>query len=99
MEDAPELTGTPWDAVIAATIEHSCASHHVRAPEWTNEEERFETRPWARRLGAMQQCTALGMCPAAFIRHNVFIDPRVLDERTGDEAWTTEQPTHRQPAE
>ena len=31
----PPLTGTVWDAVIAATVEHACTTHGAEVPAWT----------------------------------------------------------------
>ena len=88
--EAPRITGTHWDAVIAATVEHVCRTHGWTAPAWTEDPNRFLTVPWAQRSGRLEQETALADCPAAFIRRNVFIDPRNLDARGGEtETWTT----------
>ena len=80
----PPLTGTLWDAVIAATVEHACTTHGAEVPAWTQAPERFLKRPWVFRRGTIQRGTALANAPAAFIRHNTFIEPRNLDERGGE---------------
>ena len=80
----PPLTGTVWDAVIAATVEHACTTHGAEVPAWTQAPERFLKRPWVYRRGPIERGTALANAPAAFIRHNAFIEPRNLDERGGE---------------
>ena len=80
----PPLTGTVWDAVIAATVEHACTTHGAAVPAWTQAPERFLKRPWVYRRGPIERGTALANAPAAFIRHNTFIEPRNLDERGGE---------------
>ena len=80
----PPLTGTVWDAVIAATVEHVCTMHGDEVPAWTQAPERFLKRPWVYRRGPIERGTALANAPAAFIRHNTFIEPRNLDERGGE---------------
>ena len=83
-ETEPPLTGTVWDAVIAATVEHACTTHGAEVPAWTQAPERFLKRPWVYRRGLIERGTALADAPAAFIRHNTFIEPRNLDERGGE---------------
>ena len=81
----PPLTGTVWDAVIAAAVEHACTTHGAEVPAWTQAPERFLKRPWVFRRGPIERGTALANAPAAFIRHNTFIEPRNLDERGGEQ--------------
>lgn len=91
MSEEPRVTGTQWDAVIAATVEHVCQTHGWIPPAWTEEPSRFLAEPWADRTGQLEQEMALADCPAAFIRRNVFIDPRNLDWRGGEtEEWVAE---------
>ena len=80
----PPLTGTVWDAVIAATVEHVCTTHGSDVPAWTQAPERFLKLPWVYRRGPIERGTALANAPAAFIRHNTFIEPRNLDDRGGE---------------
>jgi len=80
----PPLTGTVWDAVIAATIEHVCTTHGDDVPPWTQTPGRFLKRPWVYRRGPIERGTALANAPAAFIRHNTFVEPRNLDSRGGE---------------
>ncbi|MDE2905134.1 MAG: hypothetical protein OXQ28_03520 [Acidobacteriota bacterium] len=80
----PPLTGTVWDAVIAATVKHACTMHGAEVPAWIQAPERFLKRSWAYRRGPIERGTALATAPTAFIRHNTFIEPRNLDERGGE---------------
>ena len=47
----PALTGTVRDAVIAATVEHACATPSAEVPAWTQAPERFLKRPSVYRCG------------------------------------------------
>ena len=55
----PPLTGTVWDAVIAATVEHVCTTHGDDVPPWTQTPGRFLKRPWVYRRGPIERGTAL----------------------------------------
>ena len=84
----PALTNTPWDAVVAASMEHSALLHGCDPPAWGDEPERFLDEPvelldqWCR--------TVLCHLPAPFTRRGIIMDPRNLDRRTGDEQWSPE---------
>ena len=54
-EAEPTLTGTVWDAVIAATVEHACTTHDAEVPGWTQAPERFLKRPWVYRRGPIER--------------------------------------------
>ena len=41
----PPPTGTVWDAVVAATVEHACTTHGADVPAWTQAPERFVKLP------------------------------------------------------
>ena len=43
--ERPPLTGTPWDQLLAATVEHVCELHGLTAPAWSQERERFRKVP------------------------------------------------------
>ena len=47
----PPLTGTVWDAVVAATVEHARATRGAEVPGWSQAPERFLKRPWVYRRG------------------------------------------------
>ena len=44
--DPPPLTGTRWDALLAAVVEHIARLHRHQVPEWVNEPDRFLAIPW-----------------------------------------------------
>lgn len=41
LEDPPALTGTRWDALLAAVTEHIARLHGHAVPAWVDEPERF----------------------------------------------------------
>ena len=88
LSSAPPLTGTPWDALLAATAEHVAQRHADPLQPWMNERERFVAIPWfaITRLDFMRW-EALVFTPAAFARHGTPVHPSDLDIRGGDEPW------------
>ena len=93
LKNRPRTTGTKWDAVAAAVIEHAATTHGYAPPPWTEEPERFLNEltpaigplPWPLPRG-----TVAGQ-PAPFLRRGVLIDPRDLDGRAGDgRRWMAE---------
>ena len=85
----PATTGTVWDAVLAATIEHAALIHGYEPPEWVNEPERFRDEPAILLKEYSEGRTAFQ--PGPFARHGVVIDVADLDWRTGDgRQWTVE---------
>ena len=94
IEREPTLTGTVWDAVIAAAVEHACTSHDDPLPAWTQRPERFSREPWCRTNTEIGRGTELCNAPAAFIRHNTCVDVRSPDHRTGERhVWATNERT------
>ena len=91
LKKAPPLTGTQWDALLAATAEH-VASRHGHPPEpWMDAPERFVAIPWfAHTPLHFMRWEALLFTPAAFVRHGTPVHPSDLDARGGDEPWTDE---------
>ena len=81
LANRPHLTGTKWDAAMAAVMEHTARVHGYEPPSWVNEPERFLetavnlTRPETHSDSAWQ--------PGAFLRHGVNIDSRDLDWENG----------------
>ena len=65
----PALTGTRWDALLAATVEHIAELHDQPIPGWVNEPERFLKITWVLPEGPVIQEEARAYAPAAFIRH------------------------------
>ena len=84
LQTAPRLTGTAWDALMAAVIEHLAETHGYTRPAWVDQAERFADEPAYMLPKYLTQGEAL-RCPAAFLRHGTFIDPRSLDRRNGEE--------------
>jgi hypothetical protein len=88
----PPLTGTIWDAVIAAAVEHACSTHDEPTPAWAEKPERFLREPWVSERCPIDRGTALNNAPGAFIRHNTFIEVRNLDERGGERhVWAADE--------
>lgn len=90
LKNRPRTTGTKWDAVSAAVIEHAATTHGYPVPPWTEEPERFldeltpAIEPLPRGVVASQ--------PAPFLRRGVLIDPSDLDGRAGDgRRWMAER--------
>ena len=89
LKQAPALTGTRWDALLAATAEHVARRHGHPTERWMDEPERFLDTPWVAgaRLHPMRW-EALCYAPAAFIRHGTPVHPSDLDSRGGDSPWS-----------
>ena len=82
------LTGTRWDALLAAMVEHVAARHGLEAPDWVNEPARFLEDTWVVSEVPIIRRDALMFSPAAFLRHGAIPDPRDLDTRGGEtEEW------------
>ena len=89
LSNRPHLTGTKWDAAIAAVMEHTAQVHGYKPPNWVNEPERFLKT--ALKLTSLETDSDSAWQPGAFLRHGVSIDSRDLDWRTGDgRHWTAE---------
>ena len=88
IEDAPGLTGSEWDALMAAVVEHVATLHGHEIPAWVQERERFLDVPWIVSHLPLIRYESLAFAPAAFIRHGTLPDPRDLDARGGERhAW------------
>ncbi len=96
LAERPELTGTRWDALLAATVEHLAELHGHAIPDWVNEPERFLTITWLLSDVPAIQRNARVYAPAAFIRHGALPDPRDLDERGGERhEWSPDPRRYR----
>ena len=85
---APPLTGTKWDALLAAVAEHIARLHDHPVPDWCDEPERFLDIPWVISTNRVVAADSVLYAPGAFIRHGALPDPADLDARGGDEhAW------------
>lgn len=90
----PHLTGTKWDAAMAAVIEHTARVHGYDPPTWVDEPERFLDEPV--KLTRPETDSDSAWQAGAFLRHGVNVDSRDLDWRTGDgRHWTAELQEHR----
>ena len=94
LDERPPLTGTRWDALLAATVEHVAELHGHRIPDWVDEPERFLGVTWLVSDMPSIQRDARVYAPAAFIRHGALPDPRDLDERGGERHDWSPEPRH-----
>lgn len=94
--ERPPLTGTHWDALLAAVAEHLCELHGMEPPAWSQERERFLRIPWIVGVTREMQRESTAFAPAAFIRHGAIANPRELDARGGEvHVWVPgSQPHH-----
>ena len=91
LEEAPPLTGTAWDALLAAMAEHLAELHHHAVQPWMDEPERFLDETWVLDKNTSIRLNALAFGPPAFVRHGTVIDPRDLDARGGERReWVPE---------
>ena len=91
LEKAPALTGTRWDALLAATAEHICELHGHPVQPWMDEPERFLNETWVLAWTPSIRSNALAFAPPAFVRHGAVPDPRELDARAGERReWVPE---------
>lgn len=84
LERRPSLTGTRWDALIAAMAENLAELHDHPIPAWVNEPERFLETTWVLPESEHMRLEALWYSPPAFIRHGAIPDPADLDDRGGE---------------
>ena len=84
IREPPPLTGTRWDALLAAVVEHIARLHGHAVPEWVDEPRRFLERPWVISRNPVIAADSLLYAPGAFIRHGALPDPSDLDARGGE---------------
>ena len=90
LAERPPLTGTRWDALLAATVEHIAGLHGLAYPAWVDEPERFTAPTWIPLLEEIATIGDAAWCPGAFIRHGALVGPRDLDRRGGEKhVWAT----------
>ena len=83
------LTGTKWDALLAAMVKHVAWLHGHERPAWVDERERFLDTTWVVADTPWTRLYSVIFAPAAFLRHGAIPDPRDLDARGGERfAWT-----------
>ena len=86
LREPPRLTGTKWDALLAATAEHIAITHSHPVPDWCDDPERSLKIYWIP-LPVFGKRFAGMICrdtPGAFLRHGVMIGDQELGEREGD---------------
>ena len=83
LAERPPLTGTPWDVLLAAMVEHVCELHDLEPPAWSQERERFVDIPhfFTTRHDYIETVV---YAPAAFVRHGALANARDLDARGGE---------------
>ena len=94
VQKAPPLTGTAWDALVAAVIEHLTERNGNARPAWVDQIERFADEPRQMVPDQMTHADEF-QCPAAFIRHGTLIDPRNLERPSAEETRWNENGTER----
>ena len=82
--ERPPLTGSRWDVLLAAVVEHIARLHDHAIPAWVEEPERFLEDPWVIARSREIAAESVLYSPGAFIRHSVFPDPLDLDARGGE---------------
>ena len=83
LAERPPMTGTPWDVLLAAMVEHVCELHDLEPPRWSQEPERFVDIPhfFTTRHDYIETVV---YAPAAFVRHGALANARDLDARGGE---------------
>lgn len=84
LRDPAPLTGTDWDALLAAVVEHVARLHGHPVPAWAEEAERFLDPPWVISACPETARESVLFAPAAFVRHGAFPDLASLDARGGE---------------
>lgn len=85
LAEAPRLTGTKWDALLAAVAEHIAICHGHPVPDWCDEEARFLRIYWmpVPAYGKGFPGFVYRDTPGAFLRHGVLVADWELSEREG----------------
>ena len=86
LAEAPRLTGTNWDSLLAAAAEHIAITHDHPVPDWCDDPQRSLKIYWMplRAPGKRFPGKAYRDTPGAFLRHGVIIGGRELGWREGD---------------
>ena len=83
LAERPPMTGTPWDVLLAAMVEHVCELHDLEPPAWSQEPERFLDIPHFF-TNRYRYGETMVYAPAAFLRHGALANARDLDGRGGE---------------
>jgi hypothetical protein len=79
VKERPEATGsTKLDAMIAATVEYSCATHRVPAPSWVNDPQYFLDQFWFVSGVSSLEADALVNSPISYARRAIFLNRESL---------------------
>ncbi len=79
VDERPETTGnTKLDAMIAATVEYSCATRRVAAPAWVNELQYFLDQFWFVSGVSSLVADAIVHSPIAYARRAIFLNRESL---------------------
>ena len=84
LEGHVPLTGTKWDALLAAMVEQVAWLYGHERPAWVDEPERFLDTTWVVSANRVTRKNSLKHAPPAFRRHGAIPDPRDLDRRGGE---------------
>ena len=86
LQEPPRLTGTKWDALLAATAEHIAITHDHAVPDWCDDPERSLKIYWIPLpvFGKGFPGMVYRDTPGAFLRHGVMIGDAELGWREGD---------------
>ena len=85
LEEPSRLTGTKWDALLAAVVEHFAICHGHPVPEWCHDPERslrIYRQPIPAYGGGFPGFVYRDT-PGAFLRHGVIVADWELSEREG----------------
>jgi hypothetical protein len=75
----PDPSGSSrLDAMLAATVEYSCATHRVAAPLWVNEPEYFLDQFWFVSGIASLEADAMANSPISYARRAIFLNRESL---------------------
>ena len=89
----PRLSGSKWDALLAAVVEHIAWLSGYSRPEWVDEQGRFNEPPL--NYARIRKGDAVCWSPGAFLRHGALADPRDLDGRGGEHGYWIPQAKRR----
>jgi hypothetical protein len=75
----PDPTDSPkWDAMLAATVEYSCATHRVIAPSWVIDPEYFLDQLWFVSGISSLETDAFVHSPISYARRSIFLNRESL---------------------
>jgi hypothetical protein len=77
--EKPETTGdTRLDAMLASTVEYSCATHLVPAPVWVNAPQYFLEQFWFVAGLKSLEADAFVHSPISYARRSIFLNRESL---------------------